>query len=295
METIPGDGERFYGASPKDAASKIERTRMKITFIGGGVMAEAILGGILDAGVAGADEIRLGEPVAERRTMLSETYGVAASADNLAVIEGANIVVLAVKPQHLNPAMESIRTGLRGDQTVLSIVAGATLETMSKGLDHQALVRVMPNTPARIGEGMTVWTAADEVTDGQKADSRRILASFGEEIYVEDEKYIDMATALSASGPAYVFLFIEALIDAGVYMGLQRPMARKLVLQTVLGSAKYVQETGSHTAELKDMVSSPAGGTVEALMSFEKSAFRGAVLEAVDAAYRKYRALEKNS
>ena len=188
---------------------------MKITFIGGGVMAEAILGGILDGGVAKADEIRFGEPVAERRTVLAETYGVAADADNLAVIEGADIVVLAMKPQHLATAMDGIKSGLRGDQAVLSIVAGATLETLSKGLRHRAVVRVMPNTPAQIREGMTVWTATDQVNDEQKADSQRIVASFGEEIYVEDEKYIDMVTALSASGPAYVFLFVEALIDAG--------------------------------------------------------------------------------
>ena len=268
---------------------------MKITFVGGGVMAEAILGGILDAGITNAGEILFGEPVAERRAELAETYGVTTDADNLAVIEGADIVILAMKPQHLGSAMDGIKSGLRVNQAVLSIVAGATLETLSKGLRHRAVVRVMPNTPAQIREGMTVWTATDQVTDEQKAASQQIVASFGEEIYVEDEKYIDMVTALSASGPAYVFLFIEALIDAGVHMGLQRPMARKLVLQTVIGSAKYVQETEMHPAVLKDMVSSPAGGTVEALKSFEKSAFRGAVLEAVDAAYRKYQALGKDS
>ena len=268
---------------------------MKITFIGGGVMAEAILGGILDGGVANAEDISFGEPVAERREALAGAYGVTADADNIKVIDGADIVILAMKPQNLHSAMEEISTGLQSDQAVLSIVAGATLDTLCKGLDHGAVVRVMPNTPAQIREGMTVWTATGQVTDDQKATSRRIIASFGEEIYVEDEKYIDMVTALSASGPAYVFLFIEALIDAGVYMGLQRQMARQLVLQTVIGSAKYVQETGMHPAELKDMVSSPAGGTVEALMSFEKSAFRGAVLEAVEAAFLKYRALGEDS
>ncbi len=258
-------------------------------------MAEAILGGILDAGIANAEDIRFGEPVEERRAVLMDEYGVAASADNVAMIEGADIVILAVKPQHLAPVMDGIKSAVQRDQAVLSIVAGATLETLSKGLRHRALVRVMPNTPAQIREGMTVWTATDHVTDEQKAVSKQILESFGEQIYVDDEKYIDMVTALSASGPAYVFLFIEALIDSGVYMGLQRPMARQLVLQTVLGSTKYVQETGKHPAELKDMVSSPAGGTVEALMSFEKSAFRGAILEAVDAAYKKYQALGKDS
>ena len=268
---------------------------MKITFIGGGVMAEAILGGILDGGVAKAEDIRFGEPVAERRETLAAAYGVAADADNLKMIDGADIVVLAMKPQNLSSAIDGIKADLQADQAVLSIVAGATLDTLSKGLEHDSVVRVMPNTPAQIREGMTVWTATEQVTDEQKETSRQIIASFGEEIYVEDEKYIDMVTALSASGPAYVFLFIEALIDSGVYMGLQRPMARQLVLQTVIGSAKYVQETGMHPAELKDMVSSPAGGTVEALMSFERSAFRGAVLEAVESAYLKYRALGENS
>ena len=258
-------------------------------------MTEAILGGILDAGVAKANEIRFGEPVGERRVVLAETYGVTASANNLGVIEGADIVILGVKPQHLSSVMSEVKSAIQREQAVLSIVAGATLETLSKGLCHRALVRVMPNTPAQVREGMTVWTATDQVSQVQRTASQKILASFGEEIYVDDEKYIDMVTALSASGPAYVFLFIEALIDSGVYMGLQRPMARKLVLQTVLGSTKYVQETGKHPAELKDMVSSPAGGTVEALMSFEKSAFRGAILEAVDAAYKKYQALGKDS
>lgn len=268
---------------------------MKIAFIGGGVMAEAILGGILDSGVASPDDIRVGEPVEQRRILLVDTYGVTAESDNRAAIDGAEIVILSTKPQHLDAAMESIEACLRDGQVVVSIAAGATLDTLRNGLRHGALVRVMPNTPSQIREGMTVWTASGQVSDERKAAIRRILASFGEEAYVEDERYIDMVTALSASGPAYVFLFIEALIDAGVYMGLQRPMARDLVLQTVIGSAMYVRETGKHPAELKDMVSSPAGGTVEALMSLEKSAFRGAVLEAVDAAYQKYRALGKGT
>lgn len=258
-------------------------------------MAESILGGILDSNVAVAENVRFGEPVEERRAALADTYGVTASADNVAMIEGADIVVLAVKPQHLGQVMNEIKSGIQREQAVLSIVAGTTLETLSKELRHRALVRVMPNTPAQVREGMTVWTATDQVTEEQRAAAKQILGSFGQELYVDDEKYIDMVTALSASGPAYVFLFIEALIDAGVYMGLQRPMARQLVLQTVLGSTKYVQETGRHPAELKDMVTSPAGGTVEALMSFEKSGFRGAVLEAVDAAYKKYQALGKSS
>ena len=149
----------------------------------------------------------------------------------------------------------------------------------------------MPNTPAQIRAGMSVWTASPSVPKGAVEASRRILRTLGEEIYVEDEKLIDMATALSASGPAYVFLFIETLIDAGVYLGMSRDMARQLALQTVAGSAKLVQDTGRHPADLKDMVTSPGGTTAEALLALELGAFKGVVIEAVAAAYEKSKAL----
>ena len=151
----------------------------------------------------------------------------------------------------------------------------------------------MPNMPAQIGCGMTVWTASKEVNQEHIALTKRLTELLGEQLYVEEEKYIDMATALSASGPAYVFLFIEALIDSGVYMGLQRDISRKLVLQTVLGSTEYVRQSGQHPAKLKDMVSSPAGGTVEALRTFEQAGFRAAVIDAVTTAHKKYQVLGK--
>ena len=264
---------------------------MRISFIGGGVMAEAMLAGILDAGVASPPDIRIGEPVESRRTYLAEKYGVPAHAENLDALKDADIVILAVKPQSLPEVMSDIRDGLDSRQTVLSIMAGVRMETIVGGLDHAAVIRVIPNTPAQIRAGMSVWTASERVPESTIAACRDILSTVGEELYVADEKLIDMATALMSSGPAYVFLFIEALIDAGVYLGVSRDVSRKLVLQMVSGSTRMVAETGRHPAELKDMVTSPGGTTAEALLTFDRGGFRGVVIDAVAAAYEKSRAL----
>lgn len=254
-------------------------------------MAEAIIGGILDAEITPADSISVGEPVESRRGYLEDTYGLSAYADNLEAVEGAELSVLAVKPQSLPHIFPQLSGKLSGDNTVLSIVAGATMKTLTWGLAHDAVIRVMPNTPAQIGAGMTMWTASESVTEETKDATRSILRTLGEEVYAYDEGMIDMATALSASGPAYVFLFIEALIDAGVYLGLARDVSRQLALQTVLGSAQLVKDSGKHPAELKDMVTSPGGTTIEALRAFEDGGFRAAVFGAVSAAYEKSRAL----
>ena len=264
---------------------------MRVSFVGGGVMAEAILRGIIDAGIAAVGDISVGEPLEPRRAYLAGQYGVKTLDDNSEAVGGADIAVLAVKPQSLPEVMAGLRGGMADGLAVLSIVAGARLDTLISGLGHRAVIRVMPNTPAQIGAGMSVWTASAEVSEEKLALGRDILRTLGKERYISDEKLMDMATALSASGPAYVFLFIEELIDAGVYLGMPRDMARELVLQTVLGSTRLVAESGKHPAELKDMVSSPGGGTVEALLAFERGGFRAAVLDGVVAAYEKYRAL----
>ena len=264
---------------------------MRISFIGGGVMAEAVVRGVLEARLAMASDIKIGEPLEARRAHLAESLGVEAQVSNRDAVDGAEMVVLSVKPQNLDEVMAELRSGLKPNQVVLSIVAGTRMDALVSGLKHRAVVRVMPNTPAQIGAGMTVWTASPQVPEDKVAVSRDILQTLGRELYVRDEKLMDMATALSASGPAYVFLFIEALIDSGVYLGMPRDMARELVLQTVLGSTRFVRESGRHPAELKDMVSSPGGGTVEALKAFEQGGFRGTVLQAVNAAYEKYRKL----
>ena len=259
---------------------------MKLAFIGGGKMAEAIIRGALAGGLATPGDIAVGEPVASRRDYLAGELGVKATANNLEAAAAADLVTLAVKPQDLRTVMRELREHL-DNQAALSIVAGARMATLFEGLDHRAIVRVMPNTPAQAGYGMTLWACSPSVTPEQRDMTRALLAAVGEEICVTDEKYMDMATALSASGPAYVFLFIEAMIDAGVYVGMPRDMARTLALQTVLGSAKLALETGGHPAELKDMVVSPGGTTAEALRALEERGFPAAIVAAVDAAYQK--------
>jgi pyrroline-5-carboxylate reductase len=260
---------------------------LTIGFIGGGIMAEAMLSSILDKELATSSTITVGDPVSQRREYLKGRYGVQTTADNLQTLEGAQMVVLAVKPQQLGDVLAKLRGRLALSQTVLSIVAGVTVETISSGLDHLAVIRVMPNTPAQVGQGMSVWTAAPGVSDAHKETTQEILKTLGQEIYVSEEKYVDMATALSASGPAYVFLFLEALIDAGVYLGLSRDMAQTLALQTIQGSAALARESGKHPAELRNMVTSPGGTTAEALLALEEDGFRGIIINAVIAAHEK--------
>ena len=267
---------------------------MKLAFIGGGTMAEAIIGGVLSGGVASREDIFVGEPLEERRHDFEERYGVFASASNSRAAETGDLVILSVKPQNLAEVLSQLDGSLRQDQAVLSIVAGARVSAIVEGLGHPSVIRVMPNTPAQIGEGMSLWTSSPQVDGEVRQLARSILRTVGEEIYVSDEKYLDMATALSASGPAYVFLFVESLIDAGVHLGLPREMARTLALQTVLGSAKLVKETGRHPAELKDMVTSPGGTTVEALLVMEEGGFRATVINAVIAAYERSVELSEN-
>jgi pyrroline-5-carboxylate reductase len=259
---------------------------MRIAFIGGGTMGTAMVKCLLTKGVVAPQDLEVSDISLLRRELLSKEYGISTLADNRKAIEGADVAILAIKPQDLAQIMEEIKNPTP-KQVLLSIVAGASLSTLCRGLNHPSVVRAMPNMPAQIGQGMTVWTATPEVSPRQKEMTRSILGALGEEIYVPDEKYIDMATALSGSGPAYVFLFIEAFIDAGVHIGLPRDIVQKLVMQTILGSAYTVQRAGKHPAELRDMVTSPGGTTTEALLQLEKGGFRSLLLEAVAAAYDK--------
>lgn len=260
---------------------------MNIGFIGGGTMAEAILGGMLDGGVADAGEVTVGEPVAPRRDYLAERYGVGVSPFNGPVVGGSDLIVLAVKPQDLLKVYADVGGLFTDDKSLLSIVAGTRMSSLADGMQHSSIIRVMPNTPAQIGAGMTMWTCSASVSQGHRDTASAMLSTIGDEIYVDDEKYLDMATALSASGPAYVFLILEALIDAGVYVGLPRDTARRLAVQTVQGSVQLVRETGRHPAELKDMVTSPGGTTAEGLQALERAGVPAAVVDAVNAAYLK--------
>ena len=260
---------------------------MNIGFIGGGTMAEAILGGMLDGGVAAAGDVIIGEPVPGRRDYLAERYGVGVSDVNGPVADASDLVVMAVKPQDLPKVYADIGGGFTAGQSVMSIVAGAKMKSLADGMRHDGIIRVMPNTPAQIGEGMTMWTCAPSVSQAHRETTAAILSTIGDEIYVDDEKYLDMATALSASGPAYVFLILEAMIDAGVYVGLPLDVSRRMALQTVKGSVELMSQTGRHPAELKNMVTSPGGTTAEALLTLEHAGVPAAFVDAVNVAYLK--------
>lgn len=249
-------------------------------------MGEAVIKCLLVKAVVTPRDIVVSDVSAARRELLSREYGVSTVADNRKATEGCDILILAIKPPHLVQVMDEVKNP-PPEQMVLSIVAGAALSSLCRGLNHSSVVRAMPNMPAQIGEGMTIWTATAEVNEKQKETAQSILGALGEELYVSDEKYLDMATALSGSGPAYVFLFIEGLIDAGVHIGLPRSIAEELVIQTVLGSTQTVKKTTKHPAELRNMVTSPGGTTTDALLKLEKGGFRSLLLEAVAAAYEK--------
>jgi pyrroline-5-carboxylate reductase len=260
---------------------------MRVGLIGGGAMGEAIVSSLLKGGVTSAAEITVADVYRPRLDYLEQTYGVRAGSHADAAAD-ADFLVLAVKPQEFAEAAADVGAGI-GGATAVSIMAGVTIATISSLLRTQSVVRAMPNTPAQIGEGMTAWTATSQVGSAAREGAQRIFAALGKEAYVPEERYLDMVTALSGSGPAYVLLFIEALIDAGVYVGLSRDLATKMALQTVIGTARYAENADKHPAELRNQVTSPGGTTAEALRAFEAGGFRSAVLDGVVAAYEKSR------
>ena len=266
---------------------------MEVTFIGGGVMGEVILSAVLAEGLVSPQAVVVSDISEPRRQYLEQKYNVAATADNRQAVSRGEVVVLAIKPQNLAEAMAELNGRLKSAQLVLSIVAGASIGTLSSGLNHKRVVRAMPNTPAQIGEGMAVWTATAEVTEQQREWAGSILSAMGREIYVDDEKYIDMATAISGSGPAYIFLFVEALTEAARHIGLPHDMAQELVSQTLLGSSHFLYQSGKQPSELRRMVTSPGGTTAEALAQLEKGQFAELVKRAVEAAYNKAKRLVK--
>ncbi|OQY90427.1 MAG: pyrroline-5-carboxylate reductase [Anaerolineae bacterium UTCFX1] len=259
---------------------------IEIAFIGPGAMAEAMIAGLLNKKLALPENIIASGPREERGAELRKKYGIRTTTDNISAALNANVVALSVKPQRLSEVMKGMK-GVRSDALILSIIAGASIKKIGMGLKHKSIVRSMPNTPGQIGEGITVWTASKETTEKQHAIARFILRALGEEVFVEDESYLDMATALSGTGPAYVFLFAEALIDAGVHMGFPRRIAERLVLQTIKGSTSFYDRAGRHPATLRNQVTSPGGTSAEALYYLEKAGFRTAISRAVWAAYQR--------
>lgn len=262
----------------------------KISFIGPGVMAEAMIDGLLRQGISSPDLISVSGPDSERLGILKSKYQITAFADNSEAASNSDVVVLAVKPQRLREVMSRLH-GLKPDTLLISIIAGASIKTLNQGLKHKLIVRSMPNTPGRIGKGITVWTASNEANLAQQALARIILGAMGQELYVENEEYLDMATALSGTGPAYVFLFAEALIDAGVHLGFPHRIAEQLVIQTIKGSVEFYEQAQSHPASLRNQVTSPGGTSAAALYYLEKAGFRTAISRAVWAAFQRSKEL----
>ena len=270
---------------------------VQLSFIGCGIMAESIFAGLLRKGLVAPDQITGSHPRAARRDDLHTRYGIQVVESNRAAAEKKSsddsMVVLAVKPQRLSVVLAELKGVLQPEQVLLSIVAGAKLETLAHELQHAAIVRAMPNTPAQIGEGTTAWTTTPEVNEAQQAKVRTLLGALGLEMRVETENMIDMATALSATGPTYIFMMMEALVDAGVHMGFSRHVSQDLVIQTMLGSVLFARESAKHPAELRNMVTSPGGTSAEAIYQMEKGSLRTVLSKAVWAAYQRAVALGK--
>ena len=224
-----------------------------------------------------------------RRNYLKKQYGITVTASSREAVKGKDVVVLAVKPQNVNEVFTDLKENLKPAQLVLSIAAGVKIDTIVHGLGHHQVVRSMPNTPAQIGLGISGWTATAGVSGEQKDWARTILGAMGKEIYFDDEKYLDMVTAVSGSGPAYFYLFAESLIDAAVGLGLTRKDAGELVLQTILGAAHLMQKSDVTPAELRRNVTSKGGTTERAIQVFEESGLAEIVSRAVKAACQRAR------
>jgi pyrroline-5-carboxylate reductase len=266
-----------------------------VAFIGSGTMAEAMIKVLLDKALILPKQIIGSGPREERGQELHDRYGIEATTDNRQAAETADIVVLSVKPQVLPAVLAELKGCIMPQALVLSIVAGRTMAAIAAGLGHPAIVRAMPNTPAQIGEGMTVWTATPEVSQRQQAQAQAILQAMGQEIYIAEERALDMATAVSGTGPTYVFLMMEAMIDAAVHLGFSRRVAQSLVTQTVLGSVLFARQSNKHLAELRNMVTSPGGTSADAIYQLEKGSLRTILSKAIWAAYQKSILLGKQS
>jgi pyrroline-5-carboxylate reductase len=259
----------------------------RIAVIGAGVMGEAMVKGLLHKQLVTASQITASDPHVERGEELTQSYGIRSTISNVEAAQSAEILVLAIKPQVMDRVLKELRGCADHCSLVLTIAAGVKIRRVAADLLNARVARAMPNTPGQIGHGITVWTASPDVPPPQRAQAQAILGALGEEMMVDDERFLDMATALSGTGPAYVFMFMEALIDVGVHLGFSRRDAEHLVLETMRGSLEYAADSGLHPAELRNQVTSPGGTSAAAIYQLEKGAFRTVLADAVWAAYRR--------
>jgi pyrroline-5-carboxylate reductase len=250
-------------------------------------MAESIIAGLLRGKLVSPDQIVGSEPRADRREELASQYGVRMVSSNSEAATGADVILLSVKPQTLTKVGHELEGVLKPNQLVVSIIAGATCRVLTHLLGHDEVVRSMPNTPSQIGRGVTVWYATPQVTEVQSAQASALLQSLGTDMRVEDERFVEMATAVSGTGPAYVFMVMEALIDAAVHLGFPRHVAHDLVIETLEGSTAFAKATAQHPAVLRNMVTSPGGTSAAAIHELESGRLRTVLSEAVWASYRR--------
>ncbi len=257
----------------------------KIAIIGTGTMGEALIKGLFRQSLIEPDNIIGADPWEERLDFLASEYHIRTTSDNVVAVQDAEIVFLSIKPQVMASVLADLKGNVHPEALIFSIAAGVKISTIREGTHIQSIIRAMPNTPAQIGQGITVWTATSTVTEQQREYAMTTLKALGEEVYVGDEHYLDMATALSGTGPAYIYLFMEAMVDAGVHLGFSRHIAEKLVFQTIIGSANFARQSDLHLSALRNQVTSPGGTTAEALYHLEKGGFRTVLSRAIWAAY----------
>jgi pyrroline-5-carboxylate reductase len=260
---------------------------MNISFIGTGIMASSIIKCITEKGLYRKEEITGSGPRLKSLEEVKKRFGINITQKNTDAAKFGDIIILSIKPQVFQAIAKEIKDSINDNQMIVSIMAGVDIETLQRELLHKKIVRAMPNTPAQISEGMTIWTSTKEIKENEKDEVKKIFSSMGKELYFEEEQYVDMATALTGTGPAYVFLFLEAMIAAGVHLGFSRRDARELVYQTTLGSVLFAINSEKHTSELRDMVTSPGGTSADALYEMEKGSFRTIIEKAVYSAFKR--------
>lgn len=260
---------------------------MNISFIGTGIMASSMIKCITEKGLYRKEEVTGSGPRLKSLEEVKKRFGINITQKNTDAAKFGDIIILSIKPQVFPAIAKEIKDSINDNQMIVSIMAGVDIETLQRELLHKKIVRAMPNTPAQISEGMTVWTSTKEIKENEKDEVKKIFSSMGKELYFEEEQYVDMATALTGTGPAYVFLFLEAMIAAGVHLGFSRRDARELVYQTTLGSVLFAINSEKHTSELRDMVTSPGGTSADALYEMEKGSFRTIIEKAVYSAFKR--------
>ena len=260
---------------------------MKISFIGSGKMAEALISGITESNTLSPNSINCTDKDHKKTTYMNKKYNINKFTNNLDVIQNADIIFICIKPQDINTLSNELKNQFKNNQTIVSILAGTQIQTVSKLFNHNSIIRIMPNTPAQIKKSVSVWTHTKETDSTHIKQIKSILASIGSDFYVEKEELIDMATALSASGPAYLFLFIESLIEAGKNIGLPDNLSKDLTTKMIDGSINLLNFSEEAPGTLRENVTSPGGTTEAALKVLMKNNFNKIIIEAIKAAHER--------